>query len=654
MSTTAAATAVPKQHADLNKKAFDELILRKMYIVPSFEIHNGPAGFFDYGPPGCALKSNVLNRWRQHFVVEENMLEMECTCLTPSSVLETSGHVERFTDFMVRDEKTKECFRADKLLEDAIDALIKANPNMSAEEKAEHKRIQIQADAFNVDELHAMLQKYNVKSPSVQIKKGETPSDLTYPFPFNLMFKTLIGPEGTSVGFLRPETSQGLFVNFRRLLDYNQSKMPFAAAQIGTAFRNEISPRGGLLRVREYCTAEIEHFVHPDEKNEHARFPSVADVELCLFPADNQLGSGEMVTMKVGEAVANGVIANQSIAYFMTRTQQYLESIGVHADKMRFRQHLSTEMAHYAADCWDMEILLSCGWTEAVGHADRSCYDLKQHSERTKVSLEASQRLPEPVIIDKITCEANKKILGPLYKKDQKLVIAAVESLEGDELMAFKEAIETEGSAIVPGTEYNLTAACVSFKNEKKTIVETKFLPSVIEPSFGMGRVITAVMEHAFSQRENDEARCVMAFRPSVAPIKVGIFRLINNADFDPIVEDIRRALANREIVVKVDSSSGTVGRRYARADEVGIPYGVTVDFDTLKDKSVTIRDRDSMDQIRVPIDKVAVVLAELVSEGRYSGNYDVKRPNLFSDLFATYPKLAPQTEEADESSATA
>jgi len=239
-----------KQTFSMNKKAFDELILRKMYIVPSFEIHNGPAGFFDYGPPGCALKANVLSRWRQHFVVEENMLEMECTCMTPSAVLEASGHVERFTDFMVRDERTKECFRADKLLEDAIDAHIKANPKMSAEEVAEHRRVQIQADAYNVNELHAMLQKYNVKSPSVQLKKGEQPADLTFPFPFNLMFKTTIGPEGTSVGFLRPETSQGIFVNFRRLLDYNQSKMPFASAQIGTAFRNEISPRGGLLRVR--------------------------------------------------------------------------------------------------------------------------------------------------------------------------------------------------------------------------------------------------------------------------------------------------------------------------------------------------------------------------------------------------------------------
>ena len=126
-----------------NRKAFDELILRKMYVVPSFEIHNGPAGLFDYGPPACALKANVLSLWRQHFALEENMLEMECTNLTPSSVLETSGHVERFTDFMVRDVKTGECFRADKLLEDSIDIFLAANPNIPREEKERHAVIQV-------------------------------------------------------------------------------------------------------------------------------------------------------------------------------------------------------------------------------------------------------------------------------------------------------------------------------------------------------------------------------------------------------------------------------------------------------------------------------------------------------------------------------
>ncbi len=192
-----------------NRRGFDELILRKMYIVQSFEIHNGPAGLFDYGPPACALKANMLSLWRRHFVLEENMLEMECTSLTPSSVLETSGHVERFTDFMVKDEITGDCFRADKLLEDIIDNFLAANPLLPEKEKEEHRIIQRQADAFSADELYDMLMKYGAKSPT------NPQNNLTRPFPFNLMFKTTIGPEGTQVGYLRPETAQGLFVNFK-------------------------------------------------------------------------------------------------------------------------------------------------------------------------------------------------------------------------------------------------------------------------------------------------------------------------------------------------------------------------------------------------------------------------------------------------------
>jgi glycyl-tRNA synthetase len=172
----------------------------------------------------------MIDLWRKHFVLAENMLEMECTCLTPEAVLATSGHVDRFTDLMVKDTETGECFRADKLLEDVIDELLEKNPTLSKEEKEGHLRVQRQADAYSPEELDGLLLKYDCKSPSGQ--------PFSSSFPFNLMFKTSIGPEGTAVGYLRPETAQGLFVNFRRLLDLNAQKMPFAAAQIGLGFRN--------------------------------------------------------------------------------------------------------------------------------------------------------------------------------------------------------------------------------------------------------------------------------------------------------------------------------------------------------------------------------------------------------------------------------
>jgi glycyl-tRNA synthetase len=279
----------------------------------------------------------MIDTWRKHFVLNESMLEMECTCLTPAVVLATSGHVERFTDLMVKDTVTGECFRADKLLEDRIDQFLEQNPSLLSEEKEHHLRVQRQADAYSPTELDALLLQYDCKTPSGQ--------PFSSSFPFNLMFQTSIGPEGTAVGYLRPETAQGLFVNFRRLLDLNSGKMPFAAAQIGLGFRNEIAPRSGLLRVREFCMGEIEHFVNPNDKR-HANFHTIQDTVLVLFGREDQLGTGKTQKITAGHAVDNGLINNQTLAYFMARTQLYMEKIGMDVNRLRFRQHLTTEMAH--------------------------------------------------------------------------------------------------------------------------------------------------------------------------------------------------------------------------------------------------------------------------------------------------------------------
>ena len=174
-------------------------------------------------------------------------------------------------------------------------------------------------------------------------------------FPFNLMFKTTIGPEGTQAAYLRPETAQGLFVNFKRLVDYNAGKLPFAASQIGFGFRNEISPKGGLLRVREFCMAEIEHFCDPSDKS-YPRFQLVKDKVMTLFSSENQLSTGKTEKMTIGEAVAKKMVDNETLGFFLARTQIFCERIGMDPERIRFRQHLRTEMAHYACDCWDLEI----------------------------------------------------------------------------------------------------------------------------------------------------------------------------------------------------------------------------------------------------------------------------------------------------------
>jgi glycyl-tRNA synthetase len=542
--------------------------------------------------------------WRKHFVLTESMLEMECTNLTPECVLKTSGHVERFTDLMVKDLPSGECFRADKLLEEAIDELLENNPTMPSEEKEDHLRTQRQADAFTPAELDALLLKYDCKGPS-----GDPYSPA---FPFNLMFKTSIGPEGTAVGFLRPETAQGLFVNFRRLLDLNAQKMPFAAAQIGLGFRNEIAPRSGLLRVREFCMAEIEHFVNPDDKS-HPNFSAVAEKDLVLFGRDDQLGSGKTKTISVGEAVQAGLINNETLAYFMARTQLYMEKIGMDPTRLRFRQHLTTEMAHYAADCWDLEIKSSYGWVECVGHADRACYDLTVHGKATNTSMFATQKVDPPVEVEFAKLKFDRKLLGQAFKQDQRVVSGALEELAENwkNFAPIATALETEGKTVIDG--FDITKEMLTWTKSKKMVHEIKYTPSVIEPSFGMGRILYSLLEHSFYQREGDEQRCVMRFNPTVAPEKAAVLPISSNAECNKVVDEIALDLMDSDLATRVDKSSAALGRRYARTDELGVPFAITVDFQTLADGTVTMRERDSMVQVRLPKEDVTMLIHKIV-----------------------------------------
>jgi len=592
-----------------NRKSFDDLIIRKMFVVPSFEIHGGVKGLFDLGPPACGLKAGMVDLWRKHFVLAENMLEMECTNLTPEVVLKTSGHVERFTDLMVKDPVSQECFRADKLLEDAIDELLEENPTFDTETKEAHLRVQRQADAYSPEELDKLLIQYECKGPS-----GEAYSPS---FPFNLMFKTSIGPEGSAVGYLRPETAQGLFVNFRRLLDLNAQKMPFAAAQMGLGFRNEIAPRSGLLRVREFCMGEIEHFVNPDDKS-HPNFASVYDKELVLFGRDDQLGTGKTKTMKIGEAVKCGLVNNETLGYFMARTQLYMEKIGMDAGRLRYRQHLATEMAHYAADCWDLEIKSSYGWVECVGHADRACYDLDVHAKATNTSMVATMKYDTPKEIEIAKLKLNRKAMGMVFKKDARLVSGALDNLAGDwkDFEPIAKALEVDGKVVVDG--YEVTTDMVSWEQATKKVHEVKFTPSVIEPSFGMGRILYSLLEHSFYVRENDEQRCVMRFNPRVAPQKAAVLPISSSPEFNVIVDGIASSLMEYDLATRVDKSTAALGRRYARSDEIGVPFAITVDFKTLSDDSVTIRERDSMVQVRLPKNDVPHVIFDIVN-GRMS-----------------------------------
>jgi len=582
-----------------DRKTFDETILRKMFVVPSFEIHGGVKGLYDLGPPACALKAAVTDTWRKHFILNENMLEMECTCLTPAPVLATSGHVERFTDLMVKDVESGECFRADKLLEDTIDTLLESQPAMPTEDRESHQRIQRQADAFSPQEIDALLTDYGCVGP--------TGKPYSKAFPFNLMFKTSIGPEGTSVGYLRPETAQGLFVNFKRLLDYNAQKMPFAAAQIGLGFRNEIAPKAGLLRVREFTMGEIEHFVNPHDKT-HPSFHTVQHMELVMFGQEDQLGSGKTKLMTIGEAVGTGLVNNETLAYFMARTQLFLEKIGMDKNRLRFRQHLKTEMAHYAQDCWDLEIKCSYGWIECVGHADRACYDLEVHATATKTPMFATLKYDKAQEIELAKLKFDRKKLGAAFRSDQRTVSAALEVLaeSWDTFAPIAAALESDAkSATILDGKFTVTPDMFTYKKTKKMVHEVKFTPHVIEPSFGFGRIIYSLLEHSFYRRPGDDQKTVMRFNPLVAPNKCAVLPISVSSEVCAIVDDIAARLVSASLFTRVDKSTAALGRRYARSDELGVPFAVTVDFRSLEDATVTLRERDSTQQIRLPVDDV-------------------------------------------------
>lgn len=596
--------------AKFDRSKMEDTLKRRFFYDQSFAIYGGVTGQYDFGPMGCAMKANLLAAWRKHFVLEDHMLEVDCTVLTPEPVLAASGHVERFADLMVKDLKNGECFRLDHLIKAHLEKLC-ADKKATPEFKAECEDIVVKLDGMTKGEMAEVMTKYQIVSPI-------TGNPLSEPIEFNLMFQTSIGPTGTVRGFLRPETAQGIFVNFKRLLEFNQGRLPFAAAQIGNSFRNEISPRSGLIRVREFTMAEIEHFCDPMDKS-HAKFSRVADTLMTLYSACNQMNGEPARQVKIGEAVAAGTVANETLAYFMVRIQQFLVLVGVDPTRLRFRQHMGNEMAHYACDCWDAELLTSYGWVECVGCADRSAYDLSQHTKSTGVRLCAEKKLPQPVTKSVTEVVPNKGPIGKAFKKEAKAISDLLASLTIEEVEKMEmELKEGSASLTLTGTDQiQLTSEMVTVKRYEKTVHVEEFIPSVIEPSFGIGRIMYSVFEHNFKIREGDEQRTYFSLPPLIAPLKCSVLPLSNNAEFSPLVADLSARLTDCDISHKIDDSSGSIGKRYARTDEVAIPFGITVDFDSLKEPhTVTLRERDTTAQVRIPVDKVADVVREL-STGR-------------------------------------
>jgi glycyl-tRNA synthetase len=420
--------------------------------------------------------------------------------------------------------------------------------------------------------------------------------------------------------YLRPETAQGQFLNFDALLEENQNSMPFASASIGKAGRNEIAPRAGLLRVREFLMAEIEHYVDPEGGKKHYRFQEVADVQINLLDRHVQLaGKTDTTPITLGEAVNKGIVPNETIGYFIARIQLFLVKVGLDPRKIRFREHMENEMAHYASYCVDAELLTSFSWIEVVGCADRRAFDLTCHTKATGVPLVVREARKEPLVITEYVAETNKQRFGPHFKKDGRAVQSAIDQLTQDvkaklslELKE-KDKITIDVSGVQDG-KVELTSELIKIEQQTRTEHVREYIPNVIEPSFGIGRILYSLCEQVFWSREGAEERAVLSFPPAIAPTKVLIVPLSVDPDFKPIVADLTKVLRQQGLSTKVDASSASIGKRYSRRDEVGIPLGITVDFQSLKDGTVTLRDRDTTKQVRAGQDEIVEAVLRLVN----------------------------------------
>lgn len=444
------------------------LCKRRGFIFPGSEIYGGFANTWDYGPYGSQLKKNIKDFWWKSFVQSRSdIVGLDSSILMNPKIWEASGHIGNFADPLMDCRNCQERIRGDKLIEETLGIEAAAGKSLK--------------------EISAIIKEQKLKCP----KCGKM--DFTEARSFNLMFRTHQGviEETASTVYLRPETAQGIFVNFKNVVQNCRQKIPFGIAQIGKAFRNEITPGNFTYRTREFEQMEIEYFIAPGKKEE---------------------------------------IKAQFDAWKKECWQWYMK-LGIKEDSMRFREHEKDELSHYSSMTFDIEYKFPFGWGELMGLAYRGCFDLSQHQEFSGQKLE--------------------------YQDQQ--------------------------------------------TNEK-------YLPHVIEPSFGADRTVLITLLDAYDEDEIEgEKRTVMRFSPEIAPVRAAIFPLIKKPELTKVAEKIFNTLREKYIVEY--DETGAIGKRYRRQDEIGTPHCITVDFETLEDNQVTIRDRDTLKQQRVKIEQ----LSELV-----------------------------------------
>ncbi|MFW5695728.1 MAG: glycine--tRNA ligase [Alkalispirochaeta sp.] len=444
----------------VDPKTMDKIVSlskRRGFIFPSSEIYGGLASAWDYGPLGVELKANLQRFWWKEMTqLHDNIVGLDAAILMHPTVWKASGHVENFADMMVEDTVTNERYRWDHLTEEQRET--KTSPNGNP---------------------------------------------LSEPRQFNLMFETHLGPStasGTKV-YLRPETAQGIYVNFKNVVQTSRVKIPFGIAQVGKAFRNEIVTKNFIFRTVEFEQMEMQYFVKPGEDDHW-------------------------------------------FEYWKAERMKYYGKLGIRTDRLRFEEHGPDELAHYAKAAFDIQYEFPFGWQELEGIHNRTDYDLSRHSE-----------------------------------------------FSGKEINYLEE--ETK----------------------------ERYIPYIVETSAGLTRSVLMVLSDAYDEEEvgENDVRTVLHFHPKIAPIQVAVFPLVKKDGLAEKAREIETEL--REDFATFYDQSGAIGRRYRRQDEIGTPYCITIDYDTMSDDTVTLRYRDSMEQVRIPVAEVAATIRRAMKEYKRVGS---------------------------------
>jgi len=549
-----------------------ELARRRGFFWPSYEIYGGVSGFYTYGPLGSLLKQRIEAKFRDFFIKPLDILEIESSIVTPAKVFEASGHVKAFQEPMVECSKCKKKFRADHLLQEQT------------------KMSDTQTEKLSLQEIAAEIKKHDIICPECSGELGE-------PKYFMTMFTTTIGPYSDAVGYCRPEAAQGVFVEFKRLYETARERLPLGVVQIGHALRNEISPRQGLIRQREFTIADIEFFFDPKEP----QCPMLKEVEketLHLIPTVlKRKDAKKAVQVTVKEALQKGYIKTEWQAYFMVLAKHFLNELGIPDDKQRFAEKLEWERAHYSEQGYDQEIYLDrWGWTEVSGFNYRTDYDLKQHMKHSGMDMQVFKEYNKPTITEKVVVEPVLAKIGPAFKKEASKVVALLSKADIEEV---EKSLKENGYY----TAESFKILPEHVKIVRKDIEETgrRFVPHVVEPSFGIDRLVYVALEYAYDKRED---RTLLRLPRELAPVQVGVYPLVTKDGLTEKARRLHKMLLKEGFTVELDEA-GSIGRRYARADEVGTPLCVTVDYQTLKDDTITIRDRDSWKQVRTKIENL-------------------------------------------------